>query len=404
MKDELELLDYIKERERKIAKSNIRLYFTPHTPVQRASLLKGRDWEYAHLMEQLNTPGLHAMLYGERGVGKSSLANVVAIELANVTNRKLFKKSCVSCDEFATIVELPLREVGVDIYNTGKINGPLNITLPSLSVLNGNTSQEAGTCTRAISPSWVVNKIKDINGILLVDEFDAITSDVEKKKMAELIKLLSDCDSKLKILIVGVAQTSSELTTGHPSIGRCLREIKLGRIKIADLSKIIKEGARQAGLVFEPLAISRIIFVSSGYPYFTHLLALKASEDAIAEGRTTISVKNVVDATAKAVESAEETLKSVYDKSVLYINKEEYERILLAAAKCREEGFSTTDLKNSYFELVKEPLNSSKLSSYLSKVVANDNSLILRRLCKGRYRFSDPRMPSFIKIARAFLE
>lgn len=397
-------LDNTIEREQRIKKSGIRDVFTPHTPINNFQLLKGRSKEFNILFEQLNTPGLHALLYGERGIGKSSLANVVANELVKVSKRKLFIKRCSADDNFATIVEQLLNERNVSIHDIQRSKSNSSaINIKQLSVGISETVVEAGSSTMLTS-SWVANIIADIDGLLLIDEFDAIKDNLVKNKIAELLKLLSDKNSKVKVLIVGVAGTSSELTAGHPSITRCLREIKLNRMKVVELSKIITDGSVLAKLEFTKQAISRIVFVSSGYPYFTHLLALKAAEEAIANETSLITFKNVIFATQSAVQDAEGSLKNCYDQSINFSNKEEYERILLAASRCREEGFSTQQLKDAYSIISKDSIQGAKLSGYLNKIVSSDGSKILRRLCKGYFRFSDPRMPSFIKIARAYFD
>lgn len=75
-------IDYILERTKKIGKSKIREIFTPHIPISNINSLKGRRLEVQKLFEILTTPGQQALLYGERGVGKSSLAQATAYELS----------------------------------------------------------------------------------------------------------------------------------------------------------------------------------------------------------------------------------------------------------------------------------------------------------------------------------
>ena len=66
------------EREEKIKLSGARDIFTPHQPIHSLELFFGRANEVRALIEHLNTPGQHALLFGDRGVGKSSLANVAS--------------------------------------------------------------------------------------------------------------------------------------------------------------------------------------------------------------------------------------------------------------------------------------------------------------------------------------
>ncbi|WP_250114245.1 ATP-binding protein, partial [Escherichia coli] len=53
---------------------NVDLYFTPSKPIEAPTHLKGRDNEVEHILDTLTTDGKHCMIYGERGIGKSSLA------------------------------------------------------------------------------------------------------------------------------------------------------------------------------------------------------------------------------------------------------------------------------------------------------------------------------------------
>lgn len=274
------------ESERKIVKSGVRKIFTPHTPIQSIELFFGREAEVSKLIKYLNTPGQHAILYGERGVGKSSLANITCkLLIENLIDGSIFKKRCDSSDTFLTIVADPLKAVGIDISikeketASGKaIGGSFGI---SGEITDEQTSKMAGYSTSALSPSWVASKIQDIQGLLMIDEFDVIKNANDKRKIAELIKQLSDVNGSFKILVVGIAESAVELTAGHSSVQRCLKETRIGRMQDSELEKIITGGQHRLGITFSKEAIKRVVSVSSGYPHFTHLLALKAAEDAI---------------------------------------------------------------------------------------------------------------------------
>ena len=103
------------------------------------------------------------------------------------------------------------------------------------------STEHGGFSNKAQSPSWICDKIKDLNILLLIDEFDSIQNKDDKHKVAELIKLLSDSNSSLKIFVVGIAASAEELTAGHPSVQRCLKEIKLDKMSQRELVDIIKK-------------------------------------------------------------------------------------------------------------------------------------------------------------------
>src|SRR5947209_14540857 len=51
--------------------------FQPRTPVSTREFFAGRWGQITTLADAVGQAGLHVVIYGERGVGKSSLANIV---------------------------------------------------------------------------------------------------------------------------------------------------------------------------------------------------------------------------------------------------------------------------------------------------------------------------------------
>ena len=50
--------------------------FRPHAPIDDSKLFAGRTQELAQIIDCINQIGRHGLLFGERGVGKTSLARV----------------------------------------------------------------------------------------------------------------------------------------------------------------------------------------------------------------------------------------------------------------------------------------------------------------------------------------
>lgn len=399
------------DKEKKILHSGVRDIFTPYKPIMVKELFFGRSKEVESIIKQLNTPGQHSILFGERGVGKSSLANITAELLKILTNDKLIIKRCDSHDNFETIVEHLLNEVGINLQVSstqyqkaegGKAGLGILCVSAGIASETTNTTNVKGCEERASSPSWVAQKVKNINALFLLDEIDVVNKE-EKWKVAELIKQLSDEGSCLKFLIVGIAETASELTHGHESVQRCLKETYLRKMNDAEIENIVMNGEKKLGLNFALSAVRKIVTVSSGYPHFAHLLALKAAESAIGEERKEIQLGHIHQATDDATGDAEGSLRTKYNETVRSSNTDEFKKILVAATIIKKEEFTATDLRDSYKQIMGLSVNQSWLNNYLQKIVANDSSAILRRLAKGVYKFSDPRMPSYIKLANLSL-
>jgi len=257
-------------REKRISASRVREVFTPHTPINSVSLFRGRSKQVAQLIEQMNTPGQHALLYGDRGVGKTSLANIVADLLSTLAGGRLYRHRCTASDTFATIVEKPMRGVGMDLDAISathrvltQVDGKVDAVMLKGGTMRENETLETVNMGIVLRPAVVADAVYEHEALFVIDEADAIRDPVDQRKLAELIKLLSDMGSKLKVLVVGIAETGSSLMAEHPSVQRCLKETKLDRMSETELSEIIDLGATELGLTFESSIIRRIAKVGT---------------------------------------------------------------------------------------------------------------------------------------------
>ena len=392
------------QREGKIVKSGVRDVFTPHKPVDEIELLFGRNDEVARIIAQINTPGQHCLLYGERGVGKSSLANVLAPLVAPGGN--LFAKRCDSADTFETIIELPLREVGIELgleqrVETFERKRKFGASVKAASYERGKGSGYAETFRSPdeVSPSAAAAELTATKGLLLIDEADAISDPDDRKRLAEFIKQLSDAGASLKLLVVGIGSTATDLTAGHPSVSRCLAETKLRRLSNDELREIVTGGSQRVGLTITDGAIDTIVGCSAGYPHFTHLLTLKCAENAIADTKTKIDKDDVVAAMEAARADAEGSLKDAYDSACRSYGTDMYRVVLMAAAQLDSSEFTAEQLRGSIESITGTPISQGALNNHFQRLVADDGSTVLRRMAKGVYRFTDPRMPSYVRIA-----
>lgn len=399
-------------RERKIIRSGARDVFTPHRPINSTELFFGRQDLVRRLVEQMNTPGQHAILYGERGVGKTSLAIVASQVLRELVGGQLHIKKCDSSDSFPTIVAIPLRKLGIDIdvieteaskQTSGEAS--LGVAVAKIGAAGEKRTKEtiSGARTRANSPAWVAEKLAPVEALFIIDEADAISDVEDRKKLAELIKHLSDEGSSFKILVVGISETADHLTGGHPSVHRCLRETKLDRMTDSEIAVIVTQGADKLGLEIAEEAVTAIVELSAGYPHFAHLLALKCAEEAIGEDAWSISTDDLEGALSVAADDAEGTLQLQYDEASRSHQTDMYKNILTAAAECTLPEFTASELREELGELVGRDITQQRLNYYLRRLVSDTDSTVLRRMAIGIYRFNDPRMPSYIRITRGMI-
>ena len=389
--------ELIEDTER-IIRSGVREVFVPSQPVSQ-NFFCGRKTEAGRIVNDVCMPGMHVLLYGDRGVGKTSLANF-ACNL--IINRGLKNKAvlirCDKNDTFNSIAQRIFEELEIRI--TIKSSTTKGASVSVMSATGGKKREvETSVYYDFDSPSWVAKNICDINCVIIIDEFDVISDKNEKQKISTLLKNLSDRGSKVSILIVGIAFSAVELLEGHPSISRCISEIKLNRMTEEELLDIIEKGEERLGITFDKDVKKKVVQSSSGFPYFTHLLSLKSSEVAILEERETISLDMYNRALGNAIMAIEASLYEKYNNVVLEIEKRK--TILYCAALIGDKDFTSKQLQQKYKEITGVSIQQIEINNSISKAMSEGPETILRRKKKGVYFFNDPRMPVYIKLIQA---
>src|SRR5450759_55261 len=79
--------------------------FTPTSPIEERSLFAGRRPQIEKIIDAVNQKGQHAIIFGERGVGKTSLAKVLSSCLSGVPNTSILaaRINCDTADNFDSV-------------------------------------------------------------------------------------------------------------------------------------------------------------------------------------------------------------------------------------------------------------------------------------------------------------
>lgn len=380
--------------------SNVQDVFTPSSPIKDPENLKGRDKEIETILTTIISKGRHGLIFGDRGIGKSSLAisSLNGAIKAKIHKGIIIKVQCGESSTFEKIIKKALLESDPDyashkMEETVKTTGSIGVA----KLLSGERHVETKKTIEKekIDPQQAADAIKDLNAILLIDEFD-VTSEEVKKSTAELIKQLSDNESKIKIIIVGISKDGASLVAQHPSVTRCLDEIKLERVSSADIKNIIDDGESKLGIEFSHEIKDKIIKISNGFPYFTHLLGLKCAEVALSQDKDKIDGSIFKEALDLAVKSSEGSLIRDYELAIKSSRNNNYNKILLAAAKIKSSSFTTKEWIEKIEEETGIVYNNQSMSNFIGRLMNADKGGIIEKVSHGVYRIKDPRMASFI--------
>lgn len=260
--------------------------FTPGAPIEMPDLFFGRQQELSDLKNAVKRPGLHPVVIGNRGVGKTSLVHQAFTDLL-IPPYFITCNSHMSFNHFAQAV---LNKLGLDIaqFDSGedvrkdverkRSQSGMGMATPSFVK---HTYRRGGLSLHTFDPWHLFESLKNISQkvLIIVDEYDKIPSDATNfhAGIAELIKTLADnrreCDSRL--VIVGVAQSAQDLLGRHESIERSAREIYLRPLRYEDVQDFLSEAEKKLDFQFKPTVKQAIIHNSMGYPYYVHLVGLE---------------------------------------------------------------------------------------------------------------------------------
>lgn len=234
--------------------------FNASQPVGDRYELSGRLGELQRLTKAVVEGGQHAVIYGARGVGKTSLARVFG-DLMDEAGCDVFYHSASGDAEFEEIIGPYLRFIGESGGRTG----------------TGAGSHRLGTRFGARDVADLLSTITNRRIFLVLDEFDRITNARARAELAALLKLLSDFRIGVQFVIVGISNDVDMLVEEHPSLRRHMAAIRVGPINGESIARLLLEGSRRAEIHFEPEVLAAIVTLSLGSPYHARLMALQAA-------------------------------------------------------------------------------------------------------------------------------
>lgn len=340
-------------------------HLTPSEHITTPDRLFGRDDKLKQIERAFNSSGRHIFIYGDRGVGKSS----VALTAAKIHQNNDYDPIHVTCSESSTFggilqaignasidVEQRLETPGTQssfnatIMGTGAGYAPGAPSQPKLEKptdLNG-----------AIDIIRYIEKKYDDKIVIIIDEFERISDVHHKNLFSEFIKNIPDTRGKIKFILCGIGASVDELIGEHPSAGRRLETVELRRLHHDHLWKIITTVSDSFGVKIDREFLIRVSVISDGFPHYVHLIgeSLFWSMHDDSEEIRTCNAKHFMAGVKGALERTEAILRSTYDKATQKTkNTQDYELSLWSLADHHTLRRQVTEIyEKSYLRIVDE--------------------------------------------------
>jgi len=365
--------------------------FTPSAPVAIAELFAGRQKQMAQIVDAVGERGRHAIVYGERGVGKSSLAQIIPFLLPRaVENVRHLRIQAFPGDTFSDVARRIFHGIHFEAdYGEGKKSYSAIEFYPGEVTIDNFLSE------------MQMFRENDLP-IVVIDEFNEIDDERTSVLVSNIIKALSYSISKVTIVIVGVADNVRDLLKGHQSIERCTEEIPMPRMAVNERRELLDRRLARLGMSISGDARWKIINLSKGLPAYVHTLGKYAVYSALGERRLSIGEPDVDNAINEGLQASQQSLKDSYEAATHSNNtRAQFRHVLTACALARPDDagfFMPAAVREPLTGILKRPVHIANFQDTL-RDFAETRGQILERVGEPRsyrFRFRNPGMQPYV--------
>lgn len=396
----------------------------------------GRVAELKVLSDALQTKGSVPLIYGQRGLGKSSLAAQVSriaqgdVELLEELDLgthilppdQQFITFYVTCDDSTgslkglqksminAIETMKHERDGDEKKDAYRLVDKKTKRRLSLKIFSTETTKtyQAAVKDRDMSGLSVSEKLIALAEILtdtyqqpvlfVVDEIDRLNG---VKGLASFLK--SNSSEIFKVALVGIGVTEGELLRDHASLGRQLSSVQIKAMKPGELVSIVDQteaylAENSLEYTFTHAAKHELSRLASGFPWFVHAIgqqALIAAED---NKKTEIRKSDIEAAVQKMVQSTlARTYYDLYQKAVMSSRHREY--VLRLFAEWHAEDVPTSEIYPRA-----QLLGVTGVGNYVGHLTSAKNGPVLVKSPGAYYRFIDEMFKVYCRIRSSIYE
>jgi hypothetical protein len=368
--------------------------FTPGAPIQEMDLFAGRRKQVERVIEAISQRGCHAILYGEQGVGKTSLSNMISGFLAGRRAFVVSRTNCDLSDSFSSLWTRALKDIeaarGQQIGLSGRRLAP--------------AEAHAGEPMAPDSIRRILQEISATAALVIVfDEFDRIKNSEVVMAMTDMIKALSDNSINATILIIGVGDSVNELIHEPRPIERALVQVPIPKMPDDEIRDFIDKGLSRLAMGIDSTAREHLVLLSQGVPYIAHLLCFYISRAALEIGHKTVSLSLVEEGMNRALDQWQQSIKTLYNEAIQSQQSGHvYKEVLLACALADVDElgyFSAAGIKKPLSWITNRNFETAKYKRQLRDLCEPLRGSVLQRIGESyrlRYRISNPILRPYI--------
>ena len=326
----------IRNLDRAAFEAVLRRTLSPSSPIRTPEFLRGRERSLEQIRRAFVQRGRQVFIYGDRGVGKTSLAFTAAYE-HQPSGREPLVLSCRG--SFFEIARDLLNRMAQRSVLLSKETHGREFSLTQILGVKDSRTVETSRVGEIRSLNDVIAALQELcdggqqGRVCVFDEFELVASQEDRRLFGDFIKQLADQEVPIRVIFCGIGDSIAALLDDHPSAPRYLAAVELARLTYDASFEIMSGAEEELGAEIEYNTRVRIATISDGFPHYVHLICEKLFWE-MYETSHTVTVSNIDQyrrAVRAAVEDAQPYLRSLYDRAVRKYQRD-YEHVLWAAA------------------------------------------------------------------------
>jgi hypothetical protein len=383
---------------------------SPSGPIQSVEHLFGREAQLREIDKALSSPGRHVFVYGDRGVGKTSLAQTAAFAHQS-SDRDPLLVGCNRSTTFFEVVEtiasilIGNATAGTHSETTTKKFAAFGFEFGGDEKVEFSSVPKATTFNAAVELLRTLSEEQSQKVLIVIDEFDLLP-EKEKEPFADLIKQIGDRRIPIQFILCGIGQSLDDLLGAHPSCYRYLEGISVSRLRFDARLAIIVDSSEALGVdVPEPQRF-RIAAISDGFPHFVHLICEKLYWELFYDEQVVrVATRDHYLAAIKAAtRGIQQQLRRAYDMATMK-DTDDNHFILWAAADHPNLVRRRNEIWESYEKIMKDigemPLPTDAFNRALSELKSPACGRILRNQSPKAtiwYQFSENIVRGYVRL------
>jgi hypothetical protein len=275
----------------------LRGVFTPAAPISDPHLYSGRDQALKLVRSRIESLGMHFVIYGPRGIGKTSFGQMI---FSDPTCH--WYTPSADADFVSIFLTVLLKIHGAftpaertDLAHLGGSAG--SNLIGKVDAFGELSEKEITVAATKLDLNFVLDRVskhQDRIRAIVIDEFQRIKNPVVHDQIVQVIKGFGDRGCRVTIAVLGIADTDRDLIRSseyREYVGRNITPIELGPLNADEIHDIFEQRFVLFKLSFPGDISDMIGAISCGYPSIVQALGLSCSVNWLERKAITAAVR-----------------------------------------------------------------------------------------------------------------